>query len=145
MQQLQCPLGYYWNGQMCLPINVQVQSSKFVSTLEYILFDYVFTITMLYTCLALGTAFLIWWFRSSLAAAWKARVDPTRQPLELSTSTINKQAAALAAALRGGLPVPVVPAAGSDGASEIDGPLLNPAAPNGSKLPASRAPRGEVY
>jgi hypothetical protein len=137
MQQLQCPLGYYWNGQMCLPLNVQVQSSKFVSTLELVLFDYVFTLPMLYTVLGVGGLFLLWWFRSSLAAAWKARVDPPAKPVDLSTSTINKQALALAAVLRGA-PLPVVPAA-ADGASEIDGPLLNPASsPNGSKLPAAR-------
>lgn len=147
MQQLQCPLGYYWNGQMCLPINVQVQSSKFVSTLEYVLFDYIFTLTALYTFLGVISIGILWFFRESLKAAWKTRVDAPAKPVDLSTKSCNQIGAATAAALRGGNPYPL-PISG-EGASESLDPTLpvppNYTSPNGSKLPGARVPRGEVY
>lgn len=121
---------------MCLPLNVQVQSSKFVSIVEMVLFDYLFTLTMLYTLLGVGSVFLLWWFRSSITAYFKARVDPPSKPVDISTKSLNQFAAILQ---RG--PLPYAPPA--DGAaSEVDG-SAPPAAPNGSKLPSR--PRGEIY
>lgn len=134
MQQLQCPLGYYWNGQMCLPFNVQVQSSKFISGLEYFIFDLCLSTTGLVTISVVITSLLIWLFRASLYAAYEyyRRPSQPKTVVDVSTKSINQWAAATAALLRGG-PIPAyVPAADGSGASEA---VDSPASPNGSKLP----------
>lgn len=69
-QQLHCPAGYYWAGQMCLPLGViPPSSSKLVAWLDYG-FDCLASTAGLVTLAVLLTFSAIWYFRQSLQAAF---------------------------------------------------------------------------
>ncbi len=93
MQQLQCPLGYYWNGQLCLPLGVQGPStSKFISWLDYLFFDALCSTAGIITLLVVVLSLVGWYFRATLQAAWRSTT--TTKGL-----TVDQWAAAATAAL----------------------------------------------
>lgn len=69
-QQLHCPAGYYWAGQMCLPLGViPPSSSKLVAWLDYG-FDCLSSTAGLVTLAVLLSISAIWYFRQSLQASF---------------------------------------------------------------------------